>query len=183
MIMTTLIVVALSLSSVPAVSATQSAESSKPLDPAVLAYTTFIKRVDLDIPIDRRLVAGLIDQLVSALEGVAIGRSITDDEFYSRVRKGRHELRRFADSPIGSVKREEKGHQLFTGVAELFQDLEHQLGSNDRVKPAVEAVDRAARSLEIEDPLRWQPNAIQNFLVLGGEALRQLSATATRSRR
>jgi hypothetical protein len=175
---TTVIVAVIAvLSAVPAGTAQMTAADTQ-LDPAVVAYNAVIKRIDLNIPLDRRLVAGLIDQLASALEGVAIGKGITDEEFFAGIRRGRGTLRSFANTPLGTDGRQETGHQLFTHAAQLFKELERKLGSNPSIKASVDAVERAARSLEMEEPLRWQPDNVENFLVLGGEALKHLSATA-----
>ena len=145
------------------------------LDPAVLAYTTAIKHLDLNVPLDRRLVTGFMDQLVSATEGLAIGREVKDEQFFARIRRERQALRRFANMPLAEQGREQKGHQLFNGTAQLLRDLDRKLGPNSNAKAAIEAVDRSARSLNSEAPLRWQPDNVEQFLRLGGEALRELN--------
>ena len=156
----------------------------KDFDPAVLAYSMVIKHLDLNVPLDRRLVAGFMDQLLSATEGLAIGRELKDQPFFSGVRRQRLALRRFADLPLAAIGREQEGHQLFNSAAQLLRDLDRKLGSNASAKAALDAVDRSARSLDTEDPLRWQPDNVEQFLRLGGEALKELNnAPGARPRR
>lgn len=145
------------------------------LDPAVIAYTMSIKHLDLNIPLDRWLVAGYMDQLASAAEGFAIGRGIKDEGLFQRIRQERHALRRFVDTPLAADGREAKGHALFKAAAQLLSELDRKLGSDANAKAAIEAFDRSARSLDSEDPLRWQPDNIEQFLRLGGEALTQMN--------
>jgi hypothetical protein len=146
------------------------------IDPSVVAYTALVKHMDLDIPINRTKVIAFVDLLMSTLEGFAIGRGVSDDAFLSRSHNARLELRRFAAQPIDTPGRERLGHQIFTAVAQLFQNIHGRFGPDPASKSAVEAIDRSARSLDLETPLRWQPDNVQQFLRLGGEALTKMAA-------
>jgi hypothetical protein len=60
--------------------------------------------------------------------------------------------------PLGAEGRQEKGHALFKAAAQVLAELHRKLGADGNATATIEAVDRAARSLDDEDPLRWQPD-------------------------
>ena len=145
-------------------------------DPTLAAYATVIKTVDLNIPIDRPMVIAYLDVLVSTAEGLALDKAAADEGLLSRMHEARRDLRRFARTPLNAAGREQQGHRIFSETAAVIRELDRKLGANRNAASALEALERAARSLDDDYPIRFQPDSVQNFLVLGGEALTKIVA-------
>lgn len=177
------IAVTIATLSVASTSSAQSREARAPIqqtDPSIVAYTTLVKHIDLDIPIDRGKVIAFGDWLIGTLEGFALGRGLSDDSLLARIHQERRELRRFASLPVQTPGREQLGHHLFGATVQLMKDVDLKLGPSPEAAPALEALDRCARSLEAETPLRWQPDNIERFLRLAGEVLTKMASGAAR---
>ena len=139
------------------------------VDPAVTTFTHFVDtRITAPLS-DAAIVAGL-DLLLSAVEGVALAVELNDSTVLDRAHKLRQDARRrYVLRQAPTAKRQ----ALFEEVAALVALLSGKLPPRDQIPQArIEALDRAARSLDLEDPLKKQPDSVERFFRHAAEALR-----------
>jgi hypothetical protein len=142
-------------------------------DPAVVAYTSFVDDTELKFPADRNLVVTAIDRLASAIEGLALARGVLGDAEFARVHALRRDVRYLsmnADSP--ALNRARAG--VFIRTERLLADLERTMHGNRADRETLNALERAADGLDTDYPLRWQPNAMNNFFRLAAHLLHEL---------
>lgn len=152
-------------------------------DPAVVAYTALANEVEPDVPIDQAKATALFDLLLGTLEGFALGCGVSDQALYSRIHDERQELRQFAGRPSETPDQKRHGHQFFSALVQLVKDIDQTLGPHPHARPAIEAFERSAQSLEFSTPLRLQSHNIHQFLKLGGEVLTRMSERPVSCRR
>lgn len=145
-------------------------------DPAVAAYTTFVKGKELTVPVDREFVVAALDRLVSGLEGVALSRDIATEAMLTRGHEIRRDMRRLAETDSQALEILKKKTDVFVAIGELVSALNGALGPNRGAEQwAIDALRRSADGLDFEYPLKWQPAAVQGFLEIAGQVLQQMS--------
>ena len=144
-------------------------------DPAVDADTTFVQGKKLREPVDLEFVVAALDRLVSAAEGLALGEAHPDGELLAAALEARREIRLLRPSEPSTPKRVKRRWIAFNRSAEVVDALAEELGPRGAPKSLREAVLRAADSIDYDDPLRWQPHAIEIFFDLAARALTQMA--------
>jgi len=148
-------------------------------DPAVEAYTTFVKGMKLTQggPVDLEFVVAALDRIVSAAEGLALARDVATDTLLTRGHEIRRDMRRLARNDSTAIDILKKKTDVFVAISELLGALHVALGPKQGAEQwAIDALKRSAEGLDFEYPLKWQPGAIQGFLEIGAKVLQQMSA-------
>lgn len=160
------------------VSNLQSQTGSKRADPAVEAYTSFVKGMNLTRtgPVDPDFVIAALDRLVTAVEGLALARDVATDALLARGHEIRRDMRRLAANDSTALDILKKKTDVFVAISELVSALNGALGAKGGAeKSAIDALRRSADGLDFEYPLKWQPGAIQGFLDIAAQALNQMA--------
>ena len=147
-------------------------------DPAVEAYTTFVKGMKLTLgdPVDRDFVVAALDRLVTAVEGLALARDASTDALLTRGHEIRRDLRRLAENDSQAIEVLKKKTDVFVAISELVSRLNVALGPKRGAEQSgIDALKRSADGLDFEYPLKWQPGAIQGFLEIAARVLQQMS--------
>ena len=149
-------------------------------DPAVMAFRIFVVGKDLSYPADRAIVVAAFDRLACAIEGLALARNAFGDADFAEVHELRREIRRLAisaDTPALTNRRAD----AFLKVAQLLRDLDRDTGGGAEIS-LVEAVERSARGLDRDYPLKWEPVAMKNFFEFAAETLLEIDRAESRFR-
>lgn len=142
-------------------------------DPAVAAFTAFINDKELQFPADRDVVVAAVDRLASAIEGLALARGVLSEAEFARGHALRRDVRYLsmnADSPALTKARA----GIFIRTERLLADLERTMHGNRADQELLNALERAADGLDTDYPLRWQPNAMNNFFRLAAQLFYEL---------
>ena len=143
------------------------------------AFTSYVER-QIEPPLsDAAIVAG-VDLLLSSIEGIALARKL-DESLLEQAHALRREVRRVY--PIGSTQAADPParQKLFEDVAALLARVHRLLPPEERITEArIEAVDRAARSLELTTPLPQQSQSVERFFRHAAESLRVVVAKPAR---
>ena len=145
-------------------------------DPAVEAYTTFVKgmKLALKAEVDREFVVAALDRLVTAVEGLALARDVSTDAMLARGHEIRRDMRRLAETNSQALDILKKKTDVFVAVSELVRALNGALGPKRGAdQESINALRRSADGLDFEYPLKWQPGAIQGFLEIAAQVLQQ----------
>jgi len=141
-------------------------------DPAVVAFRMFVVGKDLSYPADRAVVVAAFDRLACAIEGLGLARNAFNDVDFAAVHELRRDIRNLsisADTPALTKKRAD----IFVTVAHLLRNLAHATGASAEIS-LLNALDRSARGLDLDYPLKWQPVAMKNFFEYAAETLQQI---------
>ena len=160
------------------VSNLQAPTSPKRSDPAVEAYTTFVKgmKLTLTAPVDREFAVAALDRLVSAVEGLALARDVATDTLMARSHEIRRDMRRLAENDTQGLEILKKKTDVFLAISELVRTLNVALGPKRGAEQwAIDALKTSADGLDYDYPLKWQPGAIQGFLEIAALVLNQRS--------
>ena len=97
----------------------QAPTSSKRVDPAVEAYTTFVKGMKLTLtgPVDREFAVGALDRLVSAVEGLALAGDVATDTLMARSHEIRRDMRRLAENDSQALEILKKKTDVFLAIS------------------------------------------------------------------
>ncbi len=147
-------------------------------DPAVMAFRIFVVGKDLSYPADRAIVVAAFDRLACAIEGLALARNAFADADFAEVHELRREIRKLAisaDTPALTNRRAD----TFLKVAQLLRDLDRDTGGGAEIS-LVEAVERSARGLDRDYPLKWEPVAMKNFFECAAETLLEIDRAELR---
>ena len=171
------LIILIALAPLP-VSHLQAQTSPKREDPAVEAYTAFVKGKKLTATgaVDREFVVAALDRLVAAVEGLAIGRDVALDALLARGHEIRRDIRRLAANDSTALDILKKKTDVFLAISELITTLNVALRSKGGAEQwGIDALKRSADGLDFEYPLKWQPGAIQGFLDIAGQVLTQMA--------
>ena len=160
------------------VSNLQAQTSPRRADPAVEAYSSFVKGINLTRsgPVDRDFVVAALDRLVTAVEGLALSRDAATDALLASGHEIRRDIRRLAGNDSAAVEILKKKTDVFVAISELVSALNGALGAKGGAeKSRVDALKRSADGLDFEYPLKWQPGAIQGFLDIAAQVLNQMA--------
>lgn len=141
-------------------------------DPAVMAFTTFVVGKDLAYPADRAIVVAAFDRLACAIEGLALARNAFGDADFADVHKLRREIRELAISADTPALTKRRAHTFVT-VAQLLRNLDRATQGRAEIT-LLDALDRSARGLDHDYPLKWQPVAMQNFFEFAAKTLQEI---------
>ena len=147
-------------------------------DPAVEAYTTYVKGIKLtaNTPVDREFVVAALDRLVTAVEGLALARDVATEPLLTRGHEIRRDMRRLAETDSAALEILKKKTDVFVRISDLVGALNGALGSKRGAEQwGIDALKRSANGLDFEYPLKWQPGAIQGFLDVAAQVLDQMS--------
>lgn len=144
-------------------------------DPAVDAYITFVEGKQLKAPADQQFIIAALDRLVSAVEGLALGKIGPNAVVLSAARRTRHELRQLQPFAPDTPERLRNRWKVFMAAGRLVDDVARELGPRGAEKSLRNAVVRAADSIDYDDPVRWQPEALERFFSLTARALKQMA--------
>lgn len=147
-------------------------------DPAVEAYTTFVKGIKLTLtgPVDRDFAVAALDRLVTAVEGLALARDVSTEAMLARGHEIRRDMRRLAETDSQALEILKKKTDVFVAISELVSALNVALGPKHGAEQSrIDALERSADGLDFEYPLKWQPGAIQGFLEIAAQVLQQMS--------
>lgn len=144
-------------------------------DPAVAAYISYINGKDFNGSIDRAFVVAALDQLLSAVEGVALAQSGSNGELFDTVHHARREVRRLSavnNEPVLT----KAGRNIFVVTARLVINLDREVRPRPHTPRALlESLKRAADGFDHDDPLRLQPSNLKEFFSFAAEALAHMA--------
>jgi hypothetical protein len=145
-------------------------------DPAVEAYTTFIKGKEPAFPADRDFVIAALDRLVAAVEGIALARNVATDSMLAGGHEIRRDIRRLGSTQSQAPEILKKKADVFVAIGEFVGAVNVALGpKRGAEQQGIDALKRSADGLDFEYPLKWQPDAIQGFLEIAEKVLQQMS--------
>ena len=154
-----------------------SAQGSSPAgvalsDPAVDAFVTFVAPKHSG-PLSRPFVVAALDRFVSAIEAVALAHDVADAALFTTAHDIRRDVRRLYSRRSTAEAQIKKRRELFVAAAGLMTAIHAQLPAEYRVPaPRLEALERAADSLDVEDPLLKQPDSVERFFRHAAETLK-----------
>ena len=148
---------------------------ASPSDPAVDAYTTFVKGKKLTVPVDRTFVVAALDRLVSAVEALALRRETPDERLLSSAHKVRREIRRLQPIAGDSRLQIKERWNVFQEVARLVADVSREIGPPGAREGVTAALLTAADGLDYDYSLQSQQSNIEMYFDLASRTLRQIT--------
>ena len=141
-------------------------------DPAVTAFTTFVVGKERESPADRALVVAALDRLACAIEGLALARNVLTDVEFARIHKLRRDVRALGISADTSALTKARAG-IFVTTAQLLRDLDGAV-PRGADKALINSLDLSADGLDRDYPLKWQPDAMENFFEFAAKLLQQI---------
>jgi hypothetical protein len=151
--------------------------------PAAGTLDAFIAQVDREWPGESRQQAITTDSLrlmADAVAAVAARGRIDSPRLARPLQQFREETERYAKGKPGTERQSEQLRRTFlTGVA-VMEALTERVDEGRTLKARVSALERAAKSLDDDDPVLRQPDVIERFFRHAGEILKLVEAGAPR---
>lgn len=145
-------------------------------DPALDAYTTFVEGKKLKTPVDQVFIIAALDRLASAVEGLALREGDLGKDVLSAAQQVRRDIRLLQPRAPSTASRLKRRWTVFADAAALIDGLGREIDPRGVGRQLRASVLRAADSLDYDDPLRWQPDALEAFFDLAARALKQMAA-------
>ena len=142
-------------------------------DPAVTVFTALVVGKEISYPADRERVVAALDGLASAIEGLGLARNVLTDAELGTLHQLRRDIRSLghaADTP--SLTRARAG--TFVTVANLLDRLDRAVPRSSSDRALVTSLHLSADGLDRDYPLKWQPNAMENFFDFAAKLVQQL---------
>jgi hypothetical protein len=143
------------------------------------AVEAFVEHVDREWPGEahqQALTGKSLNLLVNAIESVAQRRQAASAEFVGELQEIRDETAKYTGGTPGDLAQSRQLRKTLRAAADIVQTLAVRTGIASSMEQRLNALNRAARSLDDDQPLRRQPDVLERFFHHAAEILKTIDA-------
>jgi hypothetical protein len=141
------------------------------------AIDVFVQHVDREWPGEahqQALTGESLNLLLNAVEVLAQRRNATSAEFARSLQQVRSETGKYGAGTPGDLSQSRQLRKTLRTTADVVRILAERTGVADSIEARLNALDRSARSLDDDQPLRRQPDVLERFFRHAAEILKAM---------